>query len=518
MSSAYTLFHSVDWTDVSGDKVRHGEVDIVIVNQAGDVLQLEVKAGEVELGDGGLSKVYGQTRKAVDVQVARQFGAMRDMLDRAGLSVALAQLLVLPHVNVTTATARWPRERIVDAQAFEDLPRRVQAELGPGLPAPATHRSVLDFFGNAFRVQPDVSALAGRLSDATSRLSSGLATWVPRMSVPSGIVRVMGTAGSGKTQLALHLLREADARGHRGAYLCFNRALADHMARVLPVRATAETFHQMADRLARQAGVVVNYAEPGAFDALAQHASDSLKAADPDLDLLVVDEMQDFRPEWVTALMQRLQPNGRAVLLEDPQQQLYADREPFDIEGEVTVRSPENYRSPRALVRLVNGLKLTDEPAEALGPYEGEMPDPIVCTAHKSGLDWASATQLAVQRCLERGFELENIAVITLRGRTSSTLLERDSIGPWPLRRFTGDYDASGNPVWTEGGLLMDTVYRFKGQAAQAVVLTECDFNEWSERVRRSLFVGITRARMHLEWVISEGAGGLIAQRLQAAS
>jgi hypothetical protein len=518
LPGAYTLFHSVDWSDVVGDTVRHGEVDIVIVNQAGDVLQLEVKAGEVEAAPGQITKLYGQARKAVDAQVERQFGAMRDRLDKAMLPVKLAQLLVLPHVRVATGTARWPRERIVDSAEFEGLARRVQAELGPGLHDDDRHRKVLEFFGNVFRVQPDVSALTGRLSDASARLSSGLATWVPRLEVPSGIVRVVGTAGSGKTQLAMHMLREADSAGQRGAYLCFNRALADHMAHVLPVRTSAETFHQMADRLARQAGLAVDYAQPGAFDTLAEHAHTRLTDAEPDLDLLVVDEMQDLKPEWVSALLQRLRPNGRAVLLEDPQQQLYGDREAFAIDGEVTIRSPENYRSPRALVRLVNGLRLTDEPAEALGPYEGELPDPIVCSSGKSAKDWAAATQRAVQRCLDRGFALEDIAVVTLRGRASSVLLEQEALGRWPLRRFTGTYDAQGDPVWTQGVLLIDTVYRFKGQAAHAVVLTECDFAEWSERVRRSLFVGITRARVHLEWVVSEGVGELVAQRLSASA
>jgi hypothetical protein len=154
------------------------------------------------------------------------------------------------------------------------------------------------------------------------------------------------------------------------------------------------------------------------------------------------------------------------VLLEDPQQQLYGDREAFAINGEVTIRSPENYRSPRALVRLVNGLRLTDEPAEALGPYEGELPDPIVCATGKTAKDWVTATQRAVQRCLDRGFALEDIAVVTLRGRASSVLLEQEALGKWPLRRFTGTYDAQGEPVWTQGVLLIDTVYRFKGQAA----------------------------------------------------
>ena len=55
---------------------------------------------------------------------------------------------------------------------------------------------------------------------------------------------------------------------------------------------------------------------------------------------------------------------------------------------------------------------------------------------------------------------------------------------------------------------------RFKGQAAPAVVLTECDITELDELSRRLLFVGLTRARVHLEWVISVETGRMLEQIL----
>ena len=257
------------------------------------------------------------------------------------------------------------------------------------------------FFENRFRVEPDVSALAGHLQQASTRMSSGLATWVPRIAVPSGVIRVIGTAGSGKTQLALRLLRDADAAGQRAAYLCFNRALADHMAQVAPVRTPAETFHEFALRIVRRSGQTVDFSQPTAFDTITTDCIKALVQTEPDLDLIVIDEMQDMQPEWVEALLSRLKDNGRAVLLEDPEQQLYKDRQAFDIEDAVTITSHENFRTPRSLVQLINMLHLTDTEVEALCPHLGEMPDPIV---YESPEKIAPCTVKAVERCLQLGF------------------------------------------------------------------------------------------------------------------
>jgi hypothetical protein len=121
---------------------------------------------------------------------------------------------------------------------------------------------------------------------------------------------------------------------------------------------------------------------------------------------------------------------------------------------------------------------------------------------------------MAVERCLQRGFSIDDIAIISMRGRERSLLQGLDRLGKWTLRHFTGKFDEGGDAVWTEGQLLIESVRRFKGQAAAAVVLTECDLEQLDEMNRRLLFVGLTRARVHLEWVISEKLATLMQQTL----
>ncbi len=512
LSDAFTLFHSVDWSRVNDEHEQHGEIDIVVVNQAGDLLLMEVKAGTVDFLPDGIFKTYNDGPKNITHQIRLQKSAMSTRLASADLKVRLHHLLVLPNFQVQTETAKWPREQILDSNDVDNIVSRVSQQLGAGLSDPDVQARVLAFLENSFKVAIDVSALAGNLQQVSRRLSAGLATWVPRISSSSGLLRVIGTAGSGKTQLALRLLRDADAAGQRAAYLCFNRALADHIAKVAPVRTPAETFHEFALNVARRAGHVVDFKQPQAFVTMVTQCLELLEQRAPDLDLIVIDEMQDMQPEWVQALLSRLKVNGKAFLLEDPEQQLYKDRVEFELPDAVSITSNENFRTPRALVGLINLLHLTTTEVEALAQYEGKVPDPIV---YDSPQKLTTCTVKAVERCLQKGFSLDEIAVVSMRGREKSTLLNLEKLGAWTLKRFTGQFDEGGDPIWTAGGeLLIESVRRFKGQAAPAVVFTECDLDSLDPLSRRLLFVGLTRARVHLEWVISSTTEQMIANNL----
>jgi hypothetical protein len=198
-------------------------------------------------------------------------------------------------------------------------------------------------------------------------------------------------------------------------------------------------------------------------------------------------------------------------MLEDPEQRLYKDRVAFDLPDAVSVISHENFRTPRALVKLINLLRLTTEEVEAMSPFEGEMPDPIV---YESAEKIAPCTVKAVERCIQRGFALADIAVVSMKGRERSVLLGLDKLAPWSLSRFTGQFDEGSSPIWMEGQLLIESVRRFKGQAAAAVVLTECDMTQLNSLNRRLLFVSLTRARIHLEWVISKDTARILEEAL----
>lgn len=503
LPDTYTVFHHLHVTMARAVGDQHGELDVVVMNRAGDLATLEIKAGELTLDQGGVFKRYGNAVKDVGQQSRRQFGQLLERIRQRGWQIRLHHYLTLPHQRVAPddESLSYPRERIIDSEQCRDLPGEIQRRLGSGMDDPQLREDIQRFMLNWLGLSLDVTALSQRLGQQVRAISGGLATWVPRIHAPSGVVRVRATAGSGKTQLALRLLEEAAEKRQRAAYVCFNRPLADHLAEIAPGRkqgVEVMTFHQLCwEHAGRPAAGSLDFNQVTS----AYLADAGTQAAD--LDMLVIDEMQDMHAEWVQALLTRLKAAGRLYVLEDPDQCLYRDREEIEIADAVVVTSRENHRSPRSIVQMINLLALSDEPIEACSPYPGELPTFRTYTPGDGSLQ--AATSAAVEDCLGQGFSLDDIVVLTWRGREHSEL-HQDRLGPWQLRRFDGTYDEQGRPHWTDGALTIDTVRRFKGQASAALVLTEVDFDRLNLNERSMLLVSLTRARVFAQLVLSSRA------------
>jgi len=84
-----------------------------------------------------------------------------------------------------------------------------------------------------------------------------------------------------------------------------------------------------------------------------------------------------------------------------------------------------------------------------------------------------------------------------------SVFSQRDRVGKYALRRFTQSYDLFGNQLMTPGEVFFESVRRFKGQQAPAVVLVDVDpSREKPETFTRLLYSGMTRATVRLELLV----------------
>src|SRR5690606_30952589 len=111
---------------------------------------------------------------------------------------------------------------------------------------------VHQFLSELVDVVPSIDAVSRLAKAQYRRISGGLTTWARQLELEPHRLRVIGTAGSGKTQLALEELRAASSAGRSALYVCFNRPLADAMRAVAPTPESCMTFHELGDWVMRQ--------------------------------------------------------------------------------------------------------------------------------------------------------------------------------------------------------------------------------------------------------------------------
>lgn len=194
---------------------------------------------------------------------------------------------------------------------------------------------------------------SGRIGLRLDRAQEKLAT----SRTSSGFRRLRGPAGSGKTQVLAARAANLEARGKRVLILTFNltlmRNFRDLLARArLPHRhgdnITVFGFHYWCRLACWEAGLREQYRAiwqncdkqnimDRALPALAEQALEELPGDEPGwasgYDALLVDEAQDWLPEWWRMACKAVRTDGERVLVADATQDLYGKRDAWTDEA-----------------------------------------------------------------------------------------------------------------------------------------------------------------------------------------
>jgi hypothetical protein len=344
---------------------------------------------------------------------------------------------------------------------------------------------------------------------AFTRLSGGLVRLLAGLEMDPLRLRVFGTAGSGKTQIARHFFDDAVRRGRRPLLVCFNRPLSERLKVAVQPGGLVVTFYGLCAQFLARRGQGLDFDEMGRDPAFWEKVSDRvIVEAVPEewkFGTLIVDEGQDLEPVWADILGLFLREPHDVLWLEDPDQNL-RDQPQVALPGLVGYRARENYRSPQSIARFMRRtLPFEFEPMNEL-PGLG-----VGVTSYRAPREQPPLVARVVSELRTRGFSPDQIVILTTRhmvtpGAPRSALDRLDRVGNYRLRRFTGEYDLFGNQLTTAGQITFDSVGRFKGQESPAVILVDVD-PEPADQVRadRLLFAGMSRATVRLELVMREG-------------
>jgi len=461
-----------------------------------------------------LIKRYSDGRKNVASQIHRTLDGIRDQFKRqSGHDIILDYLIYCPDYRLRDLYAvGLTASRIVDARDASRLADRITSILAPGS-ATDHGKRVLRFFENRFYLVPDIHAHVTAGERAMIRLSGGLAETLSAIEMKPLRLRVRGTAGCGKSVVAGRFAERAVAAGKRVLLVCFNRPLAERLKMTVPQGAHADTFYGLMDRFLKSRGHTLAYermGEPNFWEGVQERVIGETIGPEWKFDALIVDEGQDFEPQWSEILRLFLKPDADLLWLEDADQAIRLDRgnnstsEPAYEKLApqfVGFRARANYRSPETIARYI--LRVL--------PFEFLPSNPLpglgvgVATYTEVG-EQSKRVAAIVTDLIRTGFRHNDIVILSMRGLAHATFANEKRIGAFTLSRPTGGYDLLGNQLFEKGQLRFDTVYRFKGQQAPAIILTDVDPNQdRPDHAQRLLFTAMTRATVRLELIVRKG-------------
>lgn len=512
----YSVFHSVHWSRADEKNTAYGEIDFIVMNNTGKVLVIEQKNGMLKETPDGLVKSYGLTKKVVGNQIQRNIGKIRDKFSKqhpGGEKLYIDYLIYCPDYKVININAAGiDRERVVDGNSKAGLSDYIKRLLdAKGDASPGTVRELHEFFLSSLRIVPDVASYKSSQERVYRQLLSGLSDVIDNLEFEPFRLRVTGTAGSGKTQVTLAFCNRMLAQGKKPLLLCFNRPLADRLREIADSGVTVNTYYGFCREMAEMAGVPVDFSDINT-DGFWRDVQERLVAADltdtPKYSCLIVDEGQDFLAEWHEIMQLFLTEEAVQLWLEDPLQNLRGT-DAVPLPGFVTYNETSNFRTPTSIAGFIKQSLGQEFRQRNMLPGLGVQ---VFEYSRKNQLEGKLAHR--VNELVKAGFKPGDIAIISCRGMESTALRETDRLGQHFIRRFTGKYDEHENQIYTEGELIFDTIFRYKGQQAPVIILTDLDESlEVNERSRKILYCAMTRATVLLELIVEETCPWLDAFR-----
>jgi hypothetical protein len=527
LPEGFVVLHSFPWLrpnrDLAGEPLREGEADFVVVHPDRGLLVLEVKGGNPTL-DGRTWSRSGKMMRDPFEQARRNRYALLDSIEERTRHCVHRNLfthgdvVVFPHARFEGSLPLNTDSRIlIDAGGLATMPHGVE-EAFIAWSRSLTHLSHAHFSQLLEALMPKLRLMRCAGSELRAEHHRIVQVTLDQRATLLGLLEndrviVEGTAGSGKTLLALEFALARAERGEHALLLCFNRNLAEwlkeqashdprhsHSANRLQI----STFHSFALALARRAEVEFEVPNTGAQDfwdsevpLILEQALEVLRLEGraPVFDVVVVDEAQDFAPDWWVTI-ESLTRHGRAGRLYaflDLNQSLRGLGRVPPVPLPARFRLTTNCRSTKALARsaaLLANLEVRLLP----GSPAGESPAirKVAAAAADAGIVFAEVRQL-----LRQGLTPQQVALIGPATHENGSLAAHQEIDDVPLVNDAGDWRRGG-------GILVTTARSFKGLEADVVILYGIG-NFGPQFAATDLYVAWTRARHRLIVVCQSG-------------
>lgn len=518
LPDGFVVLHSFPWLrplrNYRNEPLSEGEADFIVMHPERGLLVVEVKGGEPYLRDRTWYRGKREIRDPFEQARRNRYALLAAVEERTSRRVHRdlfphGDLVVFPGCRYEGDLPLNADARIfVDQSGLTEMTARVLAayaswERQPKRLSKQQFDLVLDALLPQMRllrcIGAELLAERTRIVQVTKEQQATL-----QGLLASDRVIVEGGAGSGKTLLAFEFAVVVAQRGHRVLVLCFNRHLATWLQERVGIETRlvagsvleVSTFHAYAVGLARRANIefAIDPSNKNFWDEevplVLEQALDVLRLSGraPEYDVVVVDEAQDFAPDWWVTV-ESLTVGGRTGRLYaflDLHQSLRAAGELPPVPLPTRFRLGTNCRNTKAIARGAAALARAEVTILPAMP-EGETPSVRRAPSSPSG---AGLAMEEVRRLLREGIQPEQIALIGPSSRERGSLSNVSELEDVPL--------VSDAAAWRTGaGVLLTTARAFKGLEADIVVLYDLS-GFGALFTKTDLYVAWTRARHRL--------------------
>jgi hypothetical protein len=530
LSDDFFVFHSVAWLGIrkSMDKPSDGETDFILAHPRMGILLIEVKGGLV--GFDPAEGWYSIRKDHSNISIKNPFQQVRSnkyallrKLDSLpnwhGAIPTLGHAVAFPDgtLDLPELGPESPREIIMFYEDLVNLDNWVRKCLkfwaGEKFIPPGEYgvQTLRDLLARSWLLRtPRLGEEIGPQSTAIERFTEEqfqiLETLAGR---PRAAIR--GCAGSGKTLLAIRKAQKLADEGFQVLLTCYNRNLVEELARSVGKhpRLKVRTFHGLCREYAARTGYdrqdkwdenKVEFFESVMPQALLEAATSGDESYQ--FDAIIADEGQDFSPSWWAALELLLvdPKSGVFYIFYDDNQLLYPRQLCLPV-NELPFALTVNCRNTQPIFRTLTEFYRSDLKLRCKGPQGRDvcinlyLDDPVNLRA--------TLTEVLSRLIYAEAVRPEDVVLLSPGGLDKPPLAR---LAPPGSFRLVPERSKNSLEIYST------TIRLFKGLESPVVVLlVPPGLKEYNEL----MYVGISRARNHLEMLIDAGTSESIGLNLQ---
>jgi len=527
LDDKFAVIYSLPWLKISsyGDE-QDGECDFIVAHPEYGFIAIEVKGGGIQYDrderrwtsrdrDGTLNRIKDPVQQArnskykiLEEYQQHERGNRKKILMRHGvifpdskdpkkdLGPDKPQYLFCFLEEFDNNIRQWIMNRFTE-HSPDDY--RVQPLGEPGV------QLLIDILQKSFQLD---ESLAKNLKDddiIINRLTEDQCRYLKKIVHANKKVAISGSAGTGKTILAMQEARESLIAGERVLFTCYNKALSLYVERKLgkDERLKVATYSGFCESMIKDANIPTDDTIPlndRFYEEYPKLLPEALKKF-PGIryDTILIDEGQDFRFGMLKSLESALDPQGQGKIrfFYDNNQDVYHNLSD-DIEKFFPTHYPlvVNLRNSKKIYSLTQSfIKGTD--TEAWGP-DGE--DIVWITAEDDDAIKTELKKYLDQLVTKEKISPHNIAILIPHQADKEKFVSNNRLGTFQIQ--------SAND--TENSITLDSVRRFKGLERSVILVV---VNEEMIENKEMLYTALSRPRSLLALIGKKESLGKISAK-----